>query len=475
MTDIYLYNTKTRTKGQQFTPIDDKNVRMYVCGPTVYDRAHLGNARPVIVFDVLNRLLRHVYGDKHVTYVRNFTDVDDKINARAAESGRSISDITDETIQWFLDDMGAVGAIEPCHMPRATAFIAPMVAMIEDLIAKGHAYVAEGHVLFSVSSYAEYGALSGRSVDDMIAGARVEIAPYKRDPMDFVLWKPSGEDTPGWDSPWGRGRPGWHIECSAMAHDLLGAQFDIHGGGNDLIFPHHENEIAQSKCAGHDFANVWLHNEMLQVEGKKMSKSLGNFFTVRDLLDQGVSGEVIRLVMLSTHYRKPMDWTETKRKEAENTLSDWISVLQKHGYSAKTVEMLKAAGDWTADDELMGVLGNDLNTPGALARLHVLSKGRTAETLAPFAYGLETLGLVSDWSVVEASASERDDLADWIAPVIDRLLVERSMARADKNWGEADRLRDLLNASGVQVTDIAGEASWAQGPDFDPSVLEALK
>ena len=475
MTDIYLYNTKTRTKGQQFTPIDDKNVRMYVCGPTVYDRAHLGNARPVIVFDVLNRLLRHVYGDKHVTYVRNFTDVDDKINARAAESGRSIGEITDETIQWFLDDMGAVGAIEPDHMPRATAYIAPMVAMIEDLIAKGHAYAAEGHVLFSVSSYAEYGALSGRSVDDMIAGARVEVAPYKRDPMDFVLWKPSDADTPGWDSPWGRGRPGWHIECSAMAHDLLGAQFDIHGGGNDLTFPHHENEIAQSKCAGHDFANVWLHNEMLQVEGKKMSKSLGNFFTVRDLLDQGVSGEVIRLVMLSTHYRKPMDWTETKRSEAEKTLSDWMSVLQKHGYSAKTVEMLKAAGDWAADAELMGVLGNDLNTPGALARLHVLSKGRTAEALALFAHGLETLGLVSDWGAVEASASDGDDLADWIAPVIDRLLVERSTARADKNWGEADRLRDLLNAAGVQVTDIAGEASWAQGPDFDPSVLEALK
>jgi len=322
---------------------------------------------------------------------------------------------------------------------------------------------------------AEYGSLSGRSVDDMIAGARVEIAPYKRDPMDFVLWKPSGADIPGWDSPWGRGRPGWHIECSAMAHDLLGAQFDIHGGGNDLTFPHHENEIAQSKCAGHDFAKVWLHNEMLQVEGKKMSKSLGNFFTVRDLLDQGVSGEVIRLVMLSTHYRKPMDWTETKRKEAEKTLIDWMSVLQKHGYSAKTVEILKAAGDWKADAELMGVLGNDLNTPGALARLHVLSKGRTAEALATFAHGLETLGLVSDWSAVEASASEGDDLADWIASVIDRLLVERSTARADKNWGEADRLRDLLNAAGVQVTDIAGEASWAQGPDFDPSVLEALK
>jgi cysteinyl-tRNA synthetase len=475
MTDIYLYNTKTRTKGQQFVPIDAQNVRMYVCGPTVYDRAHLGNARPVIVFDVLNRLLRHVYGDKHVTYVRNFTDVDDKINAKAAATGRSIGDITDETIQWFLDDMGAVGAIEPDQMPRATAYIGPMIAMIEDLIDKGHAYAAEGHVLFSVSSYAEYGALSGRSVDDMIAGARVEVAPYKRDPMDFILWKPSDDNTPGWDSPWGRGRPGWHIECSAMAHDLLGESFDIHGGGNDLTFPHHENEIAQSKCCGHGFANVWMHNEMLQVEGKKMSKSLGNFFTVRDLLDQGVTGEVIRLVMFSTHYRKPMDWTETKRKEAEKTLTDWLSILQKHGYSTKTVDMLKASGDWIADPELMGVLANDLNTPGALARLHVLSKGRTAKALAPFAYGLETLGFISDWNLLDVSVSQADDMPDWVAAVVEGLLEQRGAARLAKDWAEADRVRDLLNTAGVQVTDIAGEASWLPGPEFDPSVLEALK
>ena len=348
-------------------------------------------------------------------------------------------------------------------------------AMIVDLIAKGHAYEAEGHVLFSVSSYAEYGALSGRSVDDMIAGARVEVAPYKRDPMDFVLWKPSSADQPGWDSPWGNGRPGWHIECSAMAYDLLGASFDIHGGGNDLTFPHHENEIAQSKCAGHDFANVWMHNEMLQVEGKKMSKSLGNFFTVRDLLDDGVSGGVIRLVMLSTHYRKPMDWTETKRKEAEKTLTEWLSVLQKHGYSPKTVEMLKASGDWIADPELMGVLGNDLNTPGALARLHVMAKGRTAKALAPFAHGLETLGLVSDWNLLDLSAPQGDDLPDWVAPVVDRLLEQRGAARVAKDWSEADRVRDLLNAAGVQVTDIAGAASWLPGPTFDPNVLEALK
>ncbi|MEL7090657.1 MAG: cysteine--tRNA ligase, partial [Pseudomonadota bacterium] len=294
---IKLYNTATRRK-EAFAPIDPENVRMYVCGPTVYDRAHIGNARPVIVFDVLFRLLRHVYGADHVTYVRNFTDVDDKINARAAQSGRPISDITAETTQWFLDDMAAVGAMEPNKMPRATAYIPQMVAMIEGLIADGYAYEGDGHVLFRVRKYADYGKLSGRSVDDMIAGARVEVAPYKEDPMDFVLWKPSSDDLPGWDSPWGRGRPGWHIECSAMAHDILGPQFDIHGGGNDLTFPHHENEIAQSRCSGHGFANVWMHNEMLQVEGKKMSKSLGNFFTVRDVLDQGVPGEVIRFVFL---------------------------------------------------------------------------------------------------------------------------------------------------------------------------------
>ncbi len=383
MTTIKLHNTKTR-KREDFTPIDDKNVRMYVCGPTVYDRAHLGNARPVIVFDVLNRLLRHVYGDAHVTYVRNFTDVDDKINARAAQSGRSIGEITAETTQWFLDDMAAVGALEPDHMPRATAYIPQMVAMIEDLIAKGHAYAAEGHVLFSVESYKAYGALSGRSIDDMIAGARVEVAPYKRNPMDFVLWKPSDDATPGWDSPWGRGRPGWHIECSAMADELLWKEplrqdrlsdeaksaphvFDIHGGGLDLQFPHHEDEIAQSCCANgtDEMARYWLHNEMLQVEGKKMSKSLGNFFTVRDLLDQGVPGEVIRFVMLSTHYRKPMDWTEKKRDEAEKTLRKWMDLT-------RDLEPCDPAA-FKPDQKLIDALADDLNTHLALTYLNALT------------------------------------------------------------------------------------------------------
>ncbi len=471
---IQLYNTKARKKAE-FTPIDPQNVRMYVCGPTVYDRAHLGNARPVIVFDVLFRLLRHTYGADHVTYVRNFTDVDDKINARAAESGRSIGEITAQTTQWYLDDMAAVGALEPTHMPRATQYVAQMIAMIEDLIAKGHAYEAEGHALFRVRSYKDYGALSGRSVDDMIAGARVEVAPYKEDPLDFVLWKPSSENQPGWDSPWGRGRPGWHIECSAMALDLLGETFDIHGGGNDLQFPHHENEIAQSTCAGHGFANVWMHNEMLQVEGKKMSKSLGNFFTVRDLLDRGVPGEVIRLVFLMTHYRKPMDWTEVKQAEAAKTLTEWLDVLRKHGFSAAMVATLKASGDWVWDAELMGVLGNDLNTPGALARMHVLAKARTATGLVPLAHALETLGLVNDWAVLDAAPQGGPALAEWIAPVIEQLIAARGAARADKDWSEADRLRDVLNAAGVQVTDVAGAASWQLGPDFDPAVLEGLR
>ena len=291
---ITLYNVKTRTK-EAFTPIDDKNIRMYVCGPTVYDRAHIGNARPVVVFDILYRLLRYTYGPDFVSYARNFTDVDDKINVQSVSTGRSIREITDETIKWYIEDMTALGSLEPDHAPRATEYISEMIVMSSELIEKGHAYIADGHVLFDVSSYEAYGELSGRSVEDMIAGARVEIAPYKRNPMDFVLWKPSSGDQPGWDSPWGFGRPGWHIECSAMARALFGEKFDIHGGGLDLQFPHHENEIAQScACCGQDsFANVWLHNEMLQVEGKKMSKSLGNFFSVKELLSKGFSGEVI--------------------------------------------------------------------------------------------------------------------------------------------------------------------------------------
>ncbi|ARU00595.1 cysteine--tRNA ligase [Yoonia vestfoldensis] len=477
MTTIRLHNTKSR-KREEFVPIDARNLRMYLCGPTVYDRAHLGNARPSLMFDVLFRLLRHVYGAKHVTYVRNFTDVDDKINARAAQSGRAIGDITAETIGWYHADLDALGALRPTHEPRATQYIAQMITMIADLIAKDHAYEAEGHVLFAVESYADYGALSGRSIDDMIAGARVEVAPYKRNPMDFVLWKPSGDGVPGWDSPWGYGRPGWHIECSAMAHDLLGDSFDIHGGGNDLQFPHHENEIAQSACAHPhgDFARYWVHNEMLQVEGKKMSKSLGNFFTIRDLLDQGIPGEVIRLVMLGTHYAKTMDWTEARRAEADLTLRRWYGILHGHGFGPELIRALKADGKWQADAEFLGVLANDLNTPGAIARLHVLAKGKTPTALAGFAHGLDMLGLVRDWSAIPLfdGAEAGPDVTPAVAARVDALLQARAAARAARDWAQADALRDMLTAAGVLVTDVGGQATWSPGPDFDASKLGGL-
>jgi cysteinyl-tRNA synthetase len=457
MTTIKLYNTLTRSK-QEFLPIDPDRVRMYVCGPTVYDRAHLGNARPVVVFDVLYRLLRHEYGAGHVTYVRNFTDVDDKINARAAQDGREIAQITAETTQWFLDDMAALGALEPDAMPRATAYIPQMVAMIGDLIAKGHAYEAEGHVLFAVDSYTGYGRLSGRSVDDMIAGARVEVAPYKRNPMDFVLWKPSGPDLPGWESPWGRGRPGWHIECSAMSFELLGESFDIHGGGNDLMFPHHENEIAQSRCVhpGGSFANYWLHNEMLQVEGKKMSKSLGNFFTVRDLLDQGVPGEVIRFVFLSTHYRKPMDWTAEKAQSARRVLRKWYWEIGASTPGA------------AVDGGVADALCNDLNTAEAIARLHALS---AQQDWAGLAASLRFLGLMGETVPAWAADSPVDPE---ITALIESLLAARAEARRNKDFARADALRDGIAAAGVMVMDSAGNSTWDLAPDFDPAKLAAL-
>jgi cysteinyl-tRNA synthetase len=465
MTDIFLHNTKTRKK-ERFEPLDAANVRMYVCGPTVYDRAHLGNARPVVVFDTLFRLLRHVYGEKHVTYARNFTDVDDKINTRAAESGRSIADITQETTQWFLDDMAALGALEPTHMPRATRYIPQMVAMIEDLIAKGHAYEAEGHVLFAVDSWrAHYGALSGRSVDDMIAGARVEVAPYKRNPMDFVLWKPSSGEQPGWNSPWGYGRPGWHIECSAMSYELLGESFDIHGGGNDLMFPHHENEIAQSRCAHPkgEFARYWLHNEMLQVEGKKMSKSLGNFFTVRDLLDQGVPGEVIRFVMLSTHYRKPMDWTEKKAREAARTLQTWFRITD---------------GVKVASEVPLGVvrsLANDLNSPGAIAEMHAMASRDEASDLKA---AMRLLGLPSSDELDSfrgpTHSSVTSDMPEYLM-LLDPFLRKWQELRNEKEYAAADALKHRLEECGLKLSVSAAGPEAEPTDDFDPAKLEALK
>ena len=477
MTTIKLHNTATRKK-EVFEPLHPENVRMYVCGPTVYDRAHLGNARPVVVFDVLFRLLRHVYGEKAVTYVRNFTDVDDRINEtaqkrHAAGDTRPLTELirerSDETIQWYHDDMGALGTLPPTHEPRATEYIPQMIAMIGELIGKGVAYEAQGHVLFDVDAYDAYGQLSGRTVEDMIAGARVEVAPYKKNPMDFVLWKPSTDDLPGWDSPWGRGRPGWHIECSAMARDLLGETFDIHAGGIDLQFPHHENEMAQSKCAcGEDsFAKVWLHNEMLQVEGKKMSKSLGNFFTVRDLLDQGVPGEVIRFVMLSTHYRKPMDWTEKKREEAEATLRKWRGLTEGVDPSA------------TPASSVLDALADDLNTPLALSELHRLAVDNPRALLA----SAQLLGLLTtnlaDWHWKLHRLDDQLLRVGWASyerkKLIERLLKARDEARHARDFARADAIRDAFVEAGVEVKDTPQGAEWTLKPSFDPSKLEALK
>jgi cysteinyl-tRNA synthetase len=462
MVTIRLHNTKTRAK-DVFVPIDPQNVRVYVCGPTVYDRAHIGNARPVVVFDTLFRLLRHVYGAGQVTYVRNFTDVDDKINATALarkQAGAAgslealIAERTEETIRWYHDDMDALGALRPTHEPRATAYIGPMIAMIETLIAGGHAYAKEGHVLFRVRSYAEYGRLSGRSVDDMIAGARVEVAPFKEDPMDFVLWKPSDAETPGWDSPWGRGRPGWHIECSAMSYELLGASFDIHGGGIDLQFPHHENELAQSCCAHPQagFAQVWMHNEMLQVEGKKMSKSLGNFFTVRDLLDQGYPGEVIRMVYLGTHYGRPMDWTAEKAAQAEATLRKWRGLVAGVTSGAPVAAVVAALAD-------------DLNTAGAIAELHALAGAGDAAGLKASA---ALLGLLEDG--MGGWTESGVDLAPYAA----RLEGLRQAAMLAKDFSPVDAMKAALLAAGVEVRMSKAGVELLPGPGFDAAKLEGL-
>ena len=446
MIKIKLHNTLTRKK-QTFVPLDENNVRLYLCGPTVYDRAHLGNARNVIMFDVLYRLLIEIYGIDSITYVRNFTDIDDKINNKSLESGRPIDAITSETIKWYLEDMAALGNLEPNLMPRATDYIPQMISYIELLIKRGFAYPAEGHVLFSVSNYKNYGRLSGRSVEDMIAGARVEVASYKRNPMDFVLWKPSEKDLPGWDSPWGRGRPGWHIECSAMAHDLLGATFDIHGGGNDLQFPHHENEIAQSCCAypESEFARYWLHNEMLQVDGKKMSKSLGNFFTVRDLLDQGYPGEVIRFVFLSTHYSKPMDWTYSKALEAKNILRKWRGLL-KNNFEIVPVP-----------EEVIQILTDDLNTAGVISLLHnYASNGEIGKLKA----GANFLGILTE------------ELSGWCADVdmssLEGLFTDlRKRAIESKNFENIDELRSKLTNAGVDVQIGKSNVALVPNASFD--------
>jgi cysteinyl-tRNA synthetase len=525
---LRLYNTLTRKK-EDFVPLDPSNVRMYVCGPTVYDFAHIGNARPVIVFDVLFRLLRHLYGAEHVTYVRNITDVDDKINARALRDfpdlplNEAIRGVTEATANQFHDDVKALGCLDPTHEPRATDNIPEMIAMIVTLLKRGHkrghAYQAGGEVLFDVASMPDYGALSHRNLDEQQAGARVAVEAHKRNPADFVLWKLSSADEPGWDSPWGRGRPGWHIECSAMSKRYLGEIFDIHGGGLDLIFPHHENELAQSRCAHETdaMANIWMHNGFLQVEGQKMSKSLGNFVTIRELL-QDWPGEVLRLNMLKTHYGQPIDWTNSSLIESQRELASWqsrlTSILGRENLRSKT-EILSPS------KELMESLEDDLNTPmalgslrGRIKKIDVLDTENFLQFLAdcmflgllqPETYGSHASGLVGattrtgkleqvlpyaerlklgilngneelknraltsirtegfeieffpngNFRAVDSDSSVDPD------SLIDQLITARLEARRAKNWAESDRIRDELAAMGIAIKDNKdGTTNW---------------
>ncbi len=473
---IHLYNTLTRRK-EPFAPLDPHHVRMYVCGPTVYDFAHIGNARPVVVFDTLFRLLRHVYGADHVTYVRNITDVDDKIIERAAQSGEPIAALTARTAQAYQDDMAALGALMPTHQPTATAHVRHMIALIETLIAKGSAYAAEGHVLFHVPSMADYGQLSRRSLDDMIAGARVEVAPYKKHPADFVLWKPSTPEQPGWDSPWGRGRPGWHIECSAMAKELLGTTFDIHGGGIDLIFPHHENEIAQSRSAhdGAPLARVWMHNGFVQIGAEKMSKSLGNFFTVHELLQEGFRGEAIRLALLSGHYRQPVEVSRDSIKETKEQLDRFYIALDKvHDVPLETMR------DPPLD--VLAALEDDLNTPMALSHLHealaALNRAHSPAEKAHWKAALladgQLLGLLQDdptrWLrgevanvnvKLQTTSSVSVDVKvirgeSWIAERI----AARAAARKAKDFAEADRIRRDMLDNDIILEDGPNGTTW---------------
>jgi cysteinyl-tRNA synthetase len=453
---LKLHNTLTRTK-EDFVPLDPTNVRMYVCGPTVYDFAHIGNARPAIVFDVLFRLLRHVYGADHVTYVRNITDVDDKINARAARDfpklplNDAIRAVTERTANQYYADTAALGCLEPNVQPRATDNIEGMQKLIGQLIANKHAYEAKqvGEVLFEVSSMPDYGALSGRELENNLAGARVEVEPHKHNAADFVLWKKSSDDEPGWDSPWGRGRPGWHIECSAMSERYLGQVFDIHAGGLDLIFPHHENEIAQSRCAHgtETMARYWLHNGFLQVEGQKMSKSLGNFFTIRELIDTDVlggrtwPGEVLRLAMLMTHYREPIDFTAKRLEEAEDKLRGW----QRTASAAK--------GTGVVDSSVVEALSDDINFHRASVAMDVIARkaNRGVETAVEcLAATLEFFGFSKDSLLTEASASD--------TARIDTAVADRLAALNAKDFAKADQIRASLLAEGIQLMDGKNDA-----------------
>ena len=458
---IVLYNSLTRRKEQLETLHPDR-VGMYVCGPTVYNLAHIGNARPAVIFDVLARLLRLFYSD--VTYVRNITDVDDKINAASIETGAKIGVITERFTTAYHQDMAALNIAQPDVEPRVTDHIEQIVNMIESLVEREHAYLAEGHVLFDIKSFPEYGELSGRSTDDMIAGARVEIAPYKRDPMDFVLWKPSTPELPGWESPWGRGRPGWHIECSAMSESHLGETIDIHGGGRDLIFPHHENEIAQSICAhgGSPYCRMWVHNGFVTVEGQKMSKSLGNVLLVRDLLDEAPA-EAIRLALLSTHYRAALDWTTVRLDEAKRTLVKWYRALELCSTDSLSDEAVP-------DSEVVCALCDDLNTSVVFARIHQLvgDLGQSSDPVEQaklkhtIVASADVLGLLQQdpttaLAALTASSLKRNDIdAVWI----EQRIEDRRLARLNKDFEQADNIRDELSAAGIRIEDSADGTTW---------------
>jgi cysteinyl-tRNA synthetase len=445
MPQLYLHNHLTRGK-ERFEPLDPSNVRMYVCGPTVYDFVHVGNGRAVVVYDVLYRLLRHLY--PKVTYVRNLTDVEDKINARAAELGIPIADLTEETTACFHQDIAALGALPPDVEPRATGHIHEMIAIIERLIASGHAYAAQGHVLFAVGSFAGYGRFSGRNADELLAGARVDVAPYKRDPGDFVLWKPSPPELPGWDSPWGRGRPGWHIECSAMSWRHLGETFDIHGGGTDLIFPHHENEIAQSLCAfpGSQFARYWVHNGMLLVNGEKMAKSLGNFTTLRDALRQ-IPGEVIRFLLIRTHYRSTPDFSEAATNEAKKELDRFYRALER----------CPDAGGGIVPNTVLDALCDDLNTPLAFSAMHALADAAFAGD-AEAAGGLRASGRLIGLLTQAPEDWFRGGTDD--ADIIAAAIQERLDARKARNFERADAIRADLAERGIVLEDGPGGTTW---------------
>lgn len=457
MQKIYIHNTITRKK-EEFKPLDDKNVRMYVCGPTVYDKPHLGNAKTPTVFDVLYRLLRHIYGSEHVTYVSNITDVDDKILNKAAETGKPIREITEQTLKWYLEDMEKLNILSPNFRPRATEFIPEMIEMIDLILKNGYAYEAEGHILFDVASMKNYGFLSNRPMKELIAGARVEVAEYKKNPADFVLWKPAdkSQGEQGWDSPWGYGRPGWHLECSAMSSKYLGNSFDIHGGGNDLIFPHHENECAQSMCAYPDdtYARYWVHTGMLMVNGEKMSKSLGNFYTVDEVLKEHPA-EALRLAFISTHYHQPYNFTFEGLQTAKATLDKFYNALLRVDQVNLEVS--------TPDERIISALCDDLNTPLALSYIHEivgdLNKAETIEDQRRIKSKLlssaEMLGLLWQEPNIWFKGANNSDDAE-----IEQQITARLEAKKNKNWTLADQIRNDLKDKGIILEDTPSGTTW---------------